>query len=540
MSEPGWRLKLPAGVDTPEGRAVLAVLERFDAIPVERVLVWHVNTTVPDALAHLAEALGLTRIDFTAGPPRALLKQGVAIARKSGTAWAVRQALYGLGYDAETVELQERYRIRYDGSIKYDGLHRYGADSGVFHFMVILDVEPGAVPTLDQLREMWSVVEEVKRQALLFNVSVRVGGELRIVYHSTPTVPVPDAPAAPAPELLTTTPVTEDGGSSTWSGIDFAPDASAEVDGEPCTTTYVSDSELTVVIPAGLSVGLHDCEVVQASGSSGVVDDALEVTASGMSEADALAWIEARALSLCLLVDQDYDPDYAYRLVGHASAGSSGSKNYDRLAHSFMVGTGGDLADPTVEEVAGKQRLVFGADSAGVVTNTAQSTSYTRTLVFGAASADCQIIVAFSAAVLAGSTPQTTRCVFGSAYYGLQVTVAADGRLGLVTLNEAASTYQYACLPADTVAAGEDCIVTIQRDGAGKLARVRKGLGAWSAWQACEVHSSNQATCVGDKTFSGGVFEGTVGAVLVEQSLAADADVDTTIEAVSLLTGYPT
>lgn len=534
-------LTLPDAIRTdPSAVAFLAVLERFDALPVEKVLVWHVAHDASDALAHVAETLGLSGIDFASGPPAELIARAIGLMRACGTAGALKVAIEALGYAPELIELTENPQLYYDGSIQYDGTYRYGADTGPFHFDVEIDVDDAERPTVAELRELWLLIETWSRASTQFTLVITVGGELRVIYRSVPTTPIPDAPADPAPELLTTTPVTEDGGSSTWTGTHFAADAVGEVDGASCTTTYVSDTELTVEIPAGLSVGLHDCEVVQASGSSGVVDEALEVTASGMSEADALAWIEARALSLCLLVDQDYDPDYAYRLLGHASAGSSAAKNYDRLAHSFMVGTGGDVADATVAEVAGKQRLVFEADSAGVVTNTAQSTSYTRTLVFGAASANCQIIVAFSAAVLAGSTPQTTRCVFGSAYYGLQVTVAADGRLGLVTLNEAASTYQYACLPAGTVAAGEDCIVTIQRDGTGKLARVRKGLGAWSAWQACEVHSSNQATCVGDKTFSGGVFEGTLGAVLVEQSLAADADVDTTIEAVSLLTGYPT
>lgn len=189
---PEWRLKLPPGVDSLESRALLLVLERWDSLPVERVLVWHIDSTVDDALLHISEMLGLSVIDFQAGPPRELLAQAVKLLKAAGTPGAMKAVIRALGYDASVFELNERTQMRYDGAHRYNGIRNYGHDGHWSHFFVVLDaVDDGHLPSVAALRELWSVIDAWKPARCPFGLIVRVAGIERVVYRTVPLSGVP-------------------------------------------------------------------------------------------------------------------------------------------------------------------------------------------------------------------------------------------------------------------------------------------------------------------------------------------------------------
>jgi len=146
MSLEDWRLKVPPGIDSEVARGLVALLDRWDTIGVEKVLVWHLPSVDESALPHLARSMGVDKVAFIGAPPRELLTRGVDLMRRRGTPAAMEEALAALGY--EDVEIVEGGVRRYDGSWKYDGTYRHGADGhwAVF-FVFVRDPElyPGDV-----------------------------------------------------------------------------------------------------------------------------------------------------------------------------------------------------------------------------------------------------------------------------------------------------------------------------------------------------------------------------------------------------------
>ena len=157
-----WDLKLPGGIDDDRSRALLRLLNaRFDAIPVERVLVWHLATVVSDALPYLAESLGMDRLSFVGGPPRDFLKSAIALARRFGTEAALGEALVGLGYSLGNVSLVEDTVLRRNGAIAHSGEpYRHGADAHWAVFFLWITAPAGL--TTVKLLELWDVVWLVK------------------------------------------------------------------------------------------------------------------------------------------------------------------------------------------------------------------------------------------------------------------------------------------------------------------------------------------------------------------------------------------
>ena len=191
MTSPEWKLRLPAGVDTEQTRGLLLVLERWDTMPVERVLVWHLDSTALGALPHVAEMLGLDGIDFAAGPPRALLQQAVKLLKAAGTPGALKAVIQTLGYSPEVFELQERTGVLYNGAHRFNGKRTYGSDGHWANFFVVIDALDAALPSLPQLRELWSVIDAWRPTRSPFGLIVRVAGLERVVYRSVPLTGVP-------------------------------------------------------------------------------------------------------------------------------------------------------------------------------------------------------------------------------------------------------------------------------------------------------------------------------------------------------------
>lgn len=161
MIPPDWQLRPPDGVSDPITKALLQLTEeRLGAVPVERALVWAVQHQPEAVLAHIASALGLTRLTWLSQEPADLLEQGLEFARRLGTPSAVEDALAAVGFPG--VHLHEDTRLFCDGSIFADGTFVAGAHS---HWAVFWAVFALASITDEQRAVVTSLVEASKRTA---------------------------------------------------------------------------------------------------------------------------------------------------------------------------------------------------------------------------------------------------------------------------------------------------------------------------------------------------------------------------------------
>lgn len=154
---PEWKLKLPQGISGPAPDAFLKLLERWDTIGVEKVLVWHLQSVVAEALPHLAEGLGVQVVSFVGGPPRDFLRTAIAFLRNIGPEEFMLQALEAMGYARVNVTLRERVVHLLDGTWALSGEpYRLGSDDHWAIFWLSVSVPAGLANSA--LRELWDVV----------------------------------------------------------------------------------------------------------------------------------------------------------------------------------------------------------------------------------------------------------------------------------------------------------------------------------------------------------------------------------------------
>lgn len=162
-------LTLPPGIKDASLQAVLDVVnERFDAIPVERVLVWHLDSVVAGALPHLADQLGVYGPEFGSAPPRTFLRDGVQKRRRRGTGGTMRAVLAALGYDPIVIQEGTATYFLYDGTWSYDGTIIYGNDSHWAIFLIQIDT--ASTPSAAELRLLWDVIDKWRPRARQFRL----------------------------------------------------------------------------------------------------------------------------------------------------------------------------------------------------------------------------------------------------------------------------------------------------------------------------------------------------------------------------------
>lgn len=197
-----WSLKVPPGIDGEVARGLVSLLERWDNIGVEKVLVWHLPSVDESALPHLAQAMGVDRVAFIGGPPRELVKRGIDLMRRRGTPAAMQEAIEAFGYT--DVILREGGHLFYDGSIDHGGEpNRYGADGHWATFVVwATDTRPApgdVVQLYDgsityngdhfhgadaaRARELWDAIHLMKPARCVLSALVRTSadGEVAVV-----------------------------------------------------------------------------------------------------------------------------------------------------------------------------------------------------------------------------------------------------------------------------------------------------------------------------------------------------------------------
>lgn len=153
----------PAGVDDTFSRAFVRLLNaRLDALPIERVLVWHLASVAEVALPHLAEGLGLDDLAWVSAPPREFIGRAVELLRRRGTPAAVEEAVALLGYAPASVELEERMARSRNGDLLHSGNPwNHGADFGPG--VAWLWVDMAATPSIAQRLELWDVANFMRR-----------------------------------------------------------------------------------------------------------------------------------------------------------------------------------------------------------------------------------------------------------------------------------------------------------------------------------------------------------------------------------------
>ncbi|HEX2881446.1 MAG TPA: phage tail protein [Polyangiaceae bacterium] len=173
------RLKVPAGIADESTEALATLLEeRLGSIPVERCLVWHITSVVESALPQLARDLGIDRITWLEGPPRALLLEGVAVMKTRGVVAHIEKALDVLGYE-DMYELHESEQLYLDGTWWLDGSRLL--DGGAWYVCRII-LQQEAPLTSSAARELIEILEFLKPKSRRIELVVALPGGERHTY----------------------------------------------------------------------------------------------------------------------------------------------------------------------------------------------------------------------------------------------------------------------------------------------------------------------------------------------------------------------
>lgn len=119
---------------TPQEHALDDATARIGAVPTPIRELWNPDTCPADLLPWLAWGWHVTdlegwRLADTPAKRRQLLARAIALHRKKGTPWAVKEALHAAGFGAQSRLTEGRAMRRYDGTIFADGSEMYGGHS---------------------------------------------------------------------------------------------------------------------------------------------------------------------------------------------------------------------------------------------------------------------------------------------------------------------------------------------------------------------------------------------------------------------------
>jgi phage tail P2-like protein len=130
---------LPPNANAQE-HALDDTLARLGTIPVEVVKTWNAQTCPSALLPWLAWALSIDEWDttWTETQQRNMIAASYEIHSHKGTPYAIKRALWALGYD--NVRIMEGEWHFHNSVLTHDGSHNHGADSIWPLFDVILNI----------------------------------------------------------------------------------------------------------------------------------------------------------------------------------------------------------------------------------------------------------------------------------------------------------------------------------------------------------------------------------------------------------------
>lgn len=137
---------------------------RLEGIQLDGLLTYLIDTAPAGYLPELARQFHISGLEgwhlaTTDEARRALIKRSIAMHRKKGTPWALKEALKTLGVD---MEIEERLPMRrYDGAINHSGADYYNA-FGWAQFRLIADVGDDLPITTEGTARVVGTVNEWK------------------------------------------------------------------------------------------------------------------------------------------------------------------------------------------------------------------------------------------------------------------------------------------------------------------------------------------------------------------------------------------
>lgn len=137
---------IPPGIRDASTVALNELIDRIGTLDITPLLVYLIDSVEETALPHLAEQFSVTGYDgwvLTRGTAdqREIIKRAVAIHRRKGTPWAVKQAISALGFTGDITEW-----------FQYDGLP--------FHYRAGVTVTDGRQITVQAMRGLITLIQE--------------------------------------------------------------------------------------------------------------------------------------------------------------------------------------------------------------------------------------------------------------------------------------------------------------------------------------------------------------------------------------------
>lgn len=171
---------LPAGIDDERARALTLLIDRLGDIDLTPLLIYRLKE-VPDEALHLLawqfHVLGSEGWELaeTSAERRALIRRALALHRRKGTPWSMREAIRSLGYaDAEIVEGLPV--ALYDGEQNHSGAETYGGGTRWAMFRVVLDLGEDKGITVSHVERLIRLIETWKNQrSQLTDIGFRAG-----------------------------------------------------------------------------------------------------------------------------------------------------------------------------------------------------------------------------------------------------------------------------------------------------------------------------------------------------------------------------
>jgi len=137
--------------------------KQVGAVDLTGLLFSNFDTVPAQLLPIYAELYDIARFVKTEQQTRAFLGRVIALYRKKGTPWSIRQAFDALGYPDITIleGAAGGAVIYYDGTISYDGATQYGGGAWAL-FSIIVHLHGAPAVSFDEDQNLRDVIEEFK------------------------------------------------------------------------------------------------------------------------------------------------------------------------------------------------------------------------------------------------------------------------------------------------------------------------------------------------------------------------------------------
>lgn len=153
---------------------------RFDAVPVEAVLVYIIDMVNAQALPYLAEQFDILGIKgyiyaTTEEEKRDTVRNAIELHRYKGTPWAVKEALSKIGLVVNRIEEGVGQRTFYNGVYNRNGSRTRGSLGHWAYFRVYLNTAQNTVISATQIADAVAIINEYKNvRSHLYDITVEV------------------------------------------------------------------------------------------------------------------------------------------------------------------------------------------------------------------------------------------------------------------------------------------------------------------------------------------------------------------------------